>query len=191
MSLFFPRMASFGPTRREVRPFFDLFNDTFNELQRISDNASSRAMWAPKFDLKEEKDKYILEGELPGIEQKNITIDVSDEQTLTIKGHTEHRREEGQRPTEATEVKDGEAGVDGKTPDSKEVATTGPTEVAKRKPEHTYWVSERSMGEFARSFTFPNRVDLDNIKASLKNGILSVVIPKLEKQNPSRRINIE
>jgi len=184
-------MASFGPTRHEVRPFFDLFNDTFNELQRISDNASARAMWAPKFDLKEEKEKYILEGELPGIEQKNITIDVSDEQTLTIKGHTEHRREEGQRPTEATEVKDGEAGVDGKTSDGKEVATTDPTEVAKRKPEHTYWVSERSMGEFARSFAFPNRVDLDNIKASLKNGILSVVIPKLEKQNPSRRINIE
>src|ERR1700754_1422745 len=123
MSLFFPRIASFGPTRHEVRPFFDLFNDTFNELQRISDNASARAMWAPKFDLKEEKDKYILEGELPGIEQKNITIDVSDEQTLTIKGHTEYRREEGQRPTEATEVENGEASVDGKTSDSKEVAT--------------------------------------------------------------------
>jgi len=191
MSLFFPRMAPFGPTRREVGPFFDLFNDTFNELQRISDNASSRATWVPKFDLKEEKDKYILEGELPGTEQKNITIDVSDEQTLTIKGHTEYRREEGQRPTEATEVKDGEAGVHGKTSESKEVATAGATQVAKRKPEHTYWVSERSMGEFTRSFTFPNRVDLDNIKASLKNGILSVVIPKLEKQNPSRRINIE
>ena len=190
MSLFFPRIASFGPTRHEVRPFFDLFNDTFNELQRISDNASSRAMWSPKFDVKEEKDKYILEGELPGIEQKNITIDVSDEQTLTIKGHTEHRREEGQRPTEAAEV-DGEAVADGKSSDGKEVATTDHTEVAKRKPEHTYWVSERSMGEFARSFAFPNRVDLDNIKASLKNGILSVAIPKLEKQNTSRRINIE
>lgn len=190
MSLLFPRMP-FGTTRREVQPLFDVFNDTFNELQRISDNANAHPMFAPKFDLKEEKDKYILEGEFPGIEQKNITIDITDEQTLTVKGHTEHRRDEGPRPTEATEVKEVEADKDGKSPDSKEVATTGPTEVSRRKPEHTYWVSERSMGEFARTFTFPNRVDLDNIKASLKSGILSIIVPKSEKQNTSRRINIE
>ena len=45
-------------------------------------------------------------------------------------------------------------------------------------PKYRYWVSERSVGEFHRSFTFPGKVDQEAVKASLKNGILSVVVPK-------------
>ena len=36
----------------------------------------------------------------------------------------------------------------------------------------TYWMSERSVGEFARGFAFPDPADEANVKASLKNGIL-------------------
>lgn len=53
-----------------------------------------------------------------------------------------------------------------------------------------FWVAERSVGEFHRSFSFPNRVDQDNVKASLKNGILSVTIPKAP-AHQSKKINIE
>merc|ERR1712137_24310 len=35
----------------------------------------------------------------------------------------------------------------------------------------SYWISERSVGSFARSFSFPQRVDQDAVKASLKDGI--------------------
>ncbi|SMQ56465.1 unnamed protein product [Zymoseptoria tritici ST99CH_3D7] len=56
-----------------------------------------------KFDVRETKDNYELHGELPGIDQKsidpkNINIEFSDAQTLTIKGRTEHHREEGTPP---------------------------------------------------------------------------------------------
>jgi len=173
--------------RHELGPFLNLFNDTLSDLQKISDDATRT--FAPKFDVKETKESYVLEGELPGIDQKDITIEFSDEQTLTIKGHTEQHKEEGQRPTEAKEVTEGEDLS--KASDSKEVATNGKSEVDKAKPQHTYWVSERSYGKFARSFSFPNRLDQDNIKASLKNGILNVVVPKARKQQTSRRINIE
>jgi len=179
-----PRLpSSFGPYRHEMGPFFNLFNDTFSELQKLSDTASRT--FAPKFDVKEAKDNYLLEGELPGIDQKDIVIEFADEQTITVKGRTERTREEGAPPT-ATEVHDEPERASSST----EVTTTGPKEVAKHDPQHTYWVTERSVGEFARSFSFPNPVDHDNVKASMKNGILSIVVPKMEKAKSQRRIQI-
>ncbi|SMY30333.1 unnamed protein product [Zymoseptoria tritici ST99CH_1A5] len=56
-----------------------------------------------KFDVRETKDNYELHGELPGIDQKNINIEFSDAQTLTIKGRTEHHREEGTPPASLIE----------------------------------------------------------------------------------------
>lgn len=45
-------------------------------------------------------------------------------------------------------------------------------------PSYKYWVSERSVGQFERRFSFPGRVDQEAVKASLANGILSVIVPK-------------
>jgi len=56
--------------------------------------------------------------------------------------------------------------------------------------EPNYWISERSVGSFARSFSFPQRVDQEAVKASLKDGILSIVVPKAQAP-ANRRINIE
>jgi HSP20 family molecular chaperone IbpA len=53
-----------------------------------------------------------------------------------------------------------------------------------------YWVSERSVGEFARTISFPKQVDQENVKAGLKNGILSIIVPKAVAPQ-SKRINIE
>ncbi|ETI21816.1 hypothetical protein G647_05885 [Cladophialophora carrionii CBS 160.54] len=185
----FPRLPStFGPYRSEMGPFFNLFNDTFSELQKLSDNAART--FAPKFDVKEAKDSYILEGELPGINQKDVVIEFADEQTITVKGRTEHTREEGSKPTPATEVDTNGKDENAQASSSTEVTTTGSKDVGKHNPQHTYWVSERSVGEFARSFSFPNPVDQDNVKASMKNGILSIVVPKLQKAKSQRRIQI-
>lgn len=59
-------------------------------------------------------------------------------------------------------------------------ATSSPsssTSTTSSQKEH-YWVSERSVGEFQRTFTFSARVDQDGVRAALKNGILSIVVPK-------------
>lgn len=52
-----------------------------------------------------------------------------------------------------------------------------------------YWLTERSIGEFSRSFSFPARVEQDGVSASLNDGILSVTVPKAKKHE-ARRINI-
>jgi HSP20 family protein len=43
---------------------------------------------------------------------------------------------------------------------------------------------ERSYGSFARSFTLPDLVDEENVKAEFKDGVLSLQLPKSEKAKP-------
>jgi HSP20 family molecular chaperone IbpA len=44
-----------------------------------------------------------------------------------------------------------------------------------------YWLVERSFGEFSRTFNFPHAVQQDNVTASLKDGILTVSVPKAKR----------
>lgn len=53
-----------------------------------------------------------------------------------------------------------------------------------------YWVSERYTGSFQRTFSFPAPVDTENATARLRNGVLEVNIPKVQKTG-IKRINIE
>ena len=48
---------------------------------------------------------------------------------------------------------------------------------------------ERSYGHFVRSFTLPNNVDRENIRASFNNGLLEVELPKREEARP-RQIKV-
>ena len=40
-------------------------------------------------------------------------------------------------------------------------------------------LNERQIGDCQRSFTFPTEVDSDGMEASLTNGLLRIVVPKL------------
>ena len=48
---------------------------------------------------------------------------------------------------------------------------------------------ERSYGSFSRSFTLPNVVDTQNIKAEYRDGVLHMTLPKREEAKP-RQIQI-
>jgi HSP20 family protein len=49
---------------------------------------------------------------------------------------------------------------------------------------------ERAYGVFARSFTLPNTVETDKVRADYRNGALTVVLPKKEVAKP-RTIKVE
>ncbi|KIX93369.1 uncharacterized protein Z520_11012 [Fonsecaea multimorphosa CBS 102226] len=225
MSFLFPRIAfapaRCGPTRRDIAPLLSLFDDSFNEVQRAS--RAARKQFNPRFDVKESNDAYSLEGELPGIEQKDLSIEFVDEHTLTIKGRTERTTESGTRPqaveaekkaaieetpaSETSSVKSHQPTVEDEEPanssaaaaeDSKTEAAAPtpapaeqqPTQAEQQQPQQQYWITERSVGEFSRSFWFPHRVNQEAVKASLKNGLLSIVVPKASAPE-SRRIAVE
>jgi len=210
----FPRFAPttyhWGPSisrQNDFAPLFSILDDLTNgEVTRRQGTSkqNQERFFAPRFDLKEIKDSYVLEGELPGIEQKDIAIEFTDEHTLVVSGHSEVHREEGTRPKQLEAGKDQGRIKDvshkptvedeGEDSSSTQVVQqqqqSGDQPAEKQDPDHTYWVSERVSGSFTRSFSFPARVDQDAVKASLKNGILSITVPKAPAPE-SRRINIE
>lgn len=149
--------------------------------------------FTPKFDVNETAETYELHGELPGIEQSDIDIEFVDAETLTIKGKVERSYTSGTAPSSigatsekaAIKEKAHQPSVEDEEGTSNEVAAkeeqSTKTRDVKQEPKDKLWVSERSVGEFSRSFTFPVRVDQDAVKASMRNGVLSVVVPKAKK----------
>jgi HSP20 family protein len=45
---------------------------------------------------------------------------------------------------------------------------------------------ERAYGSFTRSFTLPNAVDIEKIKAEFKDGVLKLTLPKREEAKPKQ-----
>jgi len=218
----FPRFPS-----GEFAPLFRLLDDyASHQSSRQGDdfgnfgNISQLRSFQPRFDVKEVKDRYELHGELPGVEQKDIQIEFTDAQTLSIKGRTERHRESGTPPTAALEGQQEQGRItaseesasdtssqhyqkptvedENATPSTNTEQQITPTitedsqvqQQDQQRPQSRYWVSERSVGEFSRSFAFPSRVDQDNVRASLKDGILSIVVPKASAPT-TRKIHIE
>lgn len=131
-----------------------------------------------------------------------MDIEFSDPHTLVVKGRVERTYESGtpgqgritgevsadQKSHKATVEDDKEQGGAGASGnDNKQV---GKHEGEKEGEGATYWVSERSVGEFHRSFSFPSRVDQDNVKAKLNNGVLTITVPKAAAPK-AKKISIE
>jgi HSP20 family protein len=55
-----------------------------------------------------------------------------------------------------------------------------------REEGDAYYMVERSYGTFARSFTMPEGIDGNGVTADLKNGVLTVRIPKKPESQPKR-----
>ncbi|KAK3370916.1 heat shock protein 30 [Lasiosphaeria ovina] len=203
-----------APSEPTFTPLFRLLND-FDTYSRevqgdqqgsaASGRRSKVATFKPKFDVRETEKTYELHGELPGIERENLTIEFTDPQTIVVRGRVERTYENkpeehaGANTTDdhdnhsvtshkATVEDDPEESHSATSPET-QVAKTAGAEVQKAAPNHKYWVYERSIGEFSRTFSFPGRVDQEAVSAGLNNGILTVSVPKAKKHE-ARRIAI-
>jgi HSP20 family protein len=65
----------------------------------------------------------------------------------------------------------------------------GERKLEKETKEENYHRIERSYGSFIRSFTLPNYVDVENIRAEHENGVLKVIMPKRAELKP-RKVKI-
>lgn len=128
---------------RVTNPINFMFDDFFSPFN-TSGRETGPSQWQPVVDIIEEESQFRVKAELPGIEKKDIHVDVKDN-VLTLRGErSEEKTDEG---------------------------------------EH-YYRRERSFGSFTRSFSLPENVDSEAIKADYKDGVLSIAIPKPEKQVP-------
>lgn len=229
-------MACYGSYARPSHRFNGLsafpvadFASLFRLFDEELGQATSRPLrsWQPRFDVREEKENFHLQGELPGIDSKDVSIEFADENTMVIRGQTVREQSTGIKP-KSVEHSPSQDQIEESTDAASETASTSsykkPTvedefvEVESEKatatpatsaPENStldteqqqqqlagenhhapkYWVSERSVGSFHRTFAFPGKIDQDSVTASLKNGILSVVVPKAVAKEP-RKITI-
>ncbi|MEP7028626.1 MAG: Hsp20/alpha crystallin family protein [Candidatus Eisenbacteria bacterium] len=118
-----------------------------DEVHRLFNTAVSRrevrplvpAGWLPAVDLHESAKDYTVEMELPGVNPKDVKVELV-EGRLSIQGERKGVRE----------------GEDGAT------------------AHHV----ERVRGPFQRTFRLPARVDAGQVKASFKDGVLFVRVPK-------------
>jgi HSP20 family protein len=54
----------------------------------------------------------------------------------------------------------------------------GKREAEREEKTDTFYTYERSYGTFTRSFTLPDQADVEHVKAELKDGELTIAIPK-------------
>ena len=115
---------------------FDLFDDFFKD-----DFFTKKENSLMKTDIKETKDNYIIEMDLPGYEKENINLSLKDGY-LTISANVHKETNE--------------------------------------KDEEKYLRQERFYGECSRSFFVGEDVEVEDIKASFRNGILNLEVPKVD-----------
>ncbi|KAJ5162862.1 HSP20-like chaperone [Penicillium coprophilum] len=189
-------------TQSGLSPLFQLLNDYETPQQCKSrqcpksyqcSKQARTSSFAPAFDVREFTNAYHLDGELPGVDQSNIEIEFTDPHTLVIKGHTERdyinddndassSRSSSPAGWHKPTVEDEDAASTTSSADTVDTAASHPVE----KDQPHFWAKERSVGDFQRTFSFTARVDQDSVRASLKNGVLSVIVPKEATPSPKK-----
>jgi HSP20 family protein len=66
------------------------------------------------------------------------------------------------------------------------LSISGKRESEKTEKGDTFYATERSYGSFTRAFTLPEGVDAERIRAELKEGVLTLVIPKKPEAQPKK-----
>lgn len=179
---FFPRSSQYGHSA-SFNPLFRLLDefDNYSRQDRTGSGAGHEvAHWQPKFDVRETAATYELYGELPGVSKDNVSIEFPEPQSITVSGKTERTYTTTTTTTPTTTTT-----TDGDDDGSKAADQDEQSPDAKDK----YWLTERSIGQFSRSFNFPTRIDTEAVSAKLEDGILRVVVPKAKKHE-TRKVTV-
>ncbi len=69
------------------------------------------------------------------------------------------------------------------------LSISGKREAEETKEGDNYFLGERQYGEFKRTFTLPESADTEKVTASMKDGVLTLNLPKRTEAQP-RRVSI-
>lgn len=83
-------------------------------------------------------------------------------------------------PTEPREPKGKEKAVEEPASTETAVVTQPQPEVPVQQPQEQPQQQERVHGSFERTFKFPERIDVSNVSASFKDGVLKVTVPRAQ-----------
>jgi HSP20 family protein len=66
------------------------------------------------------------------------------------------------------------------------LTVSGHREAEERREGETFYAFERSYGTFTRAFTLPDGIDADHVQADLRDGVLTVQVPKKPELQPKK-----
>ncbi len=139
-----------------------LFNTLFDDNCVGFPVFKTSTNFVPKVDVKETKNAYVLDMDLPGLSEKDVEIDLKDNiLTIASKDETPTENEKEHKSEETSEVEE----------------------------DWQWLIHERRATKFERRFSLPQDIDSETISAVFKNGVLTVTIPRKAQAN-ARRINI-
>ena len=138
-------------------------------VQRVFGSAGVNLSPFPAVDVRDEKDRYVIEVELPGFTQSDVDIQIKDN-VLTIASVEETVVE-----TTSVEETAGEAPV---------------VEVTADESAHENTNVRRPRRMFCRRFTLPKDVNHEAIEAAFTNGLLIINLNKQPEAQP-RKIEIQ
>jgi HSP20 family protein len=81
--------------RREMETFQDRFGNFFREpffKTSLLNDEAGMGRWEPVVDIYDDKDNFVIKAELPGVDKKDIDIDLKDH-VLTLKGERSYENE--------------------------------------------------------------------------------------------------
>ena len=137
------------------RPSVDrLFENFFGEFTNPSssfwthDPLDTKSVGSFPIDLKEEDDRLVVHADLPGIDAKNLTVEVEND-LLKIQANVDESEDEG---------------------------------------SERYYYKERRFISMKRVLSLPHAVDVDNTTSVYKDGVLEIVLPKVEKSKSKQII---
>ncbi|CAG9940231.1 unnamed protein product [Clonostachys rosea f. rosea IK726] len=134
----------------------------------------------PSFDVRELTDAYEVQGELHGLDRKDIKIEFVDSQTLIIHGKVERFYTLGGPPASIfASPSKSDVGTKKETHQGNAIAAV-PWLKAKAVDgkDPNIWVVERSVEQFSDTFSFPHHIKQDGVVAILDGGSLNIRIPK-------------
>jgi len=122
------------------REMNSLFDDFFRGIDVTTPGfyQGGLASFTPAVDVKENEKEFIIKAELPGVDEKEIEVTVTDD-AVSIKGEKKDEKEEKGK---------------------------------------NYYYMECSYGSFNRVIPLDAAAEANKAKASFKNGILNITVPK-------------
>lgn len=134
---------------QEVETLRRQLDQVFDEFKGFSKERSET--WTPAIELQDSADNLLLRAQLPGVDRKDLDIQVTREAVL-IAGERRYEQHNG---------------------------------------DQGYFRSEFRYGKFHRVVQLPLPVQNDKVSAEYKDGILTLILPKLEKErNRVFKINL-
>jgi HSP20 family protein len=140
-----PQIQLSGPVDQLHQEMDQLFNNFFQGFGvspyttgSLFPNSLTNGFLKPTVDIGASEKEYAISIEVPGVEQKDITLEITNN-ILTIRGEKKQEKEE---------------------------------------KEKDYYRMERSYGSFQRVLALPDDANQEEIKATFKNGVLTITMPR-------------